>query len=983
MKIKKIFILFLTVLLLLNVVLPTKTVYANTVTEEQIKSAISTVLLSTDSRCFESVIPQSLVTNELPIATANDVNGTKGIKIGNNFYNLKVKAMYNGMEYEFLLNSIKLDGNGTGLTITYDEFKSQSIYVNSYYDFDSVSVSLEQGQIDESSSEVVFTEPEEPEIEDKSLLESVEEGLAWMLNGVANAINSLVSWVLGRAVTIDDLVFNTYPDTKLEYFHAVGSQPADSSKLIWGENGDGKGGLYVTVNEWYSYFLQIAILAYMIMLVYMGIRIILSSTGQKMAEYKNLFIYWCLGVVILFFYPYVMKYTIELNNTFVKIVSDSKDIILEGKTIKASSVKPVTITETIDGGEEIDFNSSPYAGDGNDYMSVIAKEANSGKSLAISLTYIILTWQLITLIIHYYKRLLMTGFLITIFPLVTVSYAIDRIADGKSQSFNKWNKEFILNVFIQSFHAIVYVFVCGTVYAAGAGTSSYDFVLIITGVTFMFTGEEIIKKIFSQESPSGATTSLAETTAKVAMTAGLAKMAANTVTKVVGKDSVINKTINLGANMKASRVEARLIRNYAAPMTPPNTGYRLDGVQEEINRINNDTSMSEAEKSAARQRVREVSNAVADINNPHSRSVRELANAAQVLDRARRDPNYAHCGFILNDVNLSEDQLNELLNVKGEVAGMVAGGANKETVERHVKMRLGYILDDVDNRTRALYENMMVANMAEYGANRGFTRAGTEAEIASMQGDIEDLSNSFSNINELGILTRRQMEMRQNILEAAYDSYDDSEADANVLRDLTYSKSVFDNRNAHLYNATEQMKALKTLRDMGETNDEARAIVDSIDEDIDVSLHVLAKKVLASTTTTDAEKREARAILNEYEGAGVDLREGYEDDEVSIHEVIANTGNVAAEQAMVRDIYNARRHTNHRETTAVKSMFSEILSDRQIDIDEDGLDTTTRYYNGKTVNQINRFGFASSKLDESYIENRRRYNAHFRGDNRR
>jgi hypothetical protein len=44
----------------------------------------------------------------------------------------------------------------------------------------------------------------------------------------------------------------------------------------------------------------------------------------------------------------------------------------------------------------------------------------------------------------------MVGFLILISPLITISYAIDKMGDGRAQALNNWFKEFIYNVIIQS-----------------------------------------------------------------------------------------------------------------------------------------------------------------------------------------------------------------------------------------------------------------------------------------------------------------------------------------------------------------------------------------------------------------------------------------------------------------------------------------------------------------------------------------------------
>ena len=55
----------------------------------------------------------------------------------------------------------------------------------------------------------------------------------------------------------------------------------------------------------------------------------------------------------------------------------------------------------------------------------------------------------------YIKRMLTVGFLIVIAPLITITYSIDKMGDGKSQALNAWLKEFIYNVLIQTFHCII------------------------------------------------------------------------------------------------------------------------------------------------------------------------------------------------------------------------------------------------------------------------------------------------------------------------------------------------------------------------------------------------------------------------------------------------------------------------------------------------------------------------------------------------
>ena len=563
---------------------------------------------------------------------------------------------------------------------------------------------------------------------------------------------------------------------------------------------------------------------------------------------------------------------------------------------------------------------------------------------------------------------MMTAFLITIFPLVTLSYAIDKIADGKSQSFNKWNKEFILNVFIQSFHAIVYVFVCGTVYSAGGLGDSYDFVLVIVGSTFLFTGEEIIKKIFSQESSSGATRSLAATAATTMVAATAAKKIVTGVAKpIVGKDSLYNKITNARAEVKAGESELRMFDKYAAPMQEPNVGLRLGSAQQAIQRIDADTSMTDEQKNAAKDRVTEVANARAALNNPNSRSTEELARAYETIQRAKQDPNYAHCADIVNETTkLSDAQMDDIEQTKVEVAGMIAGGVtDRQTIERHVKLKLAYTFEGMDENLQNRYTQMVFTDLAIYGATRGFTRSGTERELAQMETDARELGDSFRNLssadfNDMNTLSRvGRLDADENlseVLRARTAAFTDAGVYDPTLdettRNLASAKAIYQNRGNNLFTAREQLNALERMNDLGDESDEARALMADVDEDLDVTMHILAKKMVASTDLTAEDRAYAQSILDRYEGDGVDTREGYTNEELSIHQVISLEGNDEGREEMLNGIHEARRETNRFEREAVQQMFTETLIDEGIDVEEGGLDTTTLYFNGKTREQI-------------------------------
>lgn len=99
--------------------------------------------------------------------------------------------------------------------------------------------------------------------------------------------------------------------------------------------------------------------------------------------------------------------------------------------------------------------------------------------------------------------MLTIAFLIIIAPLITITYSIDKMGDGKSQALNTWLKEFMFNVLIQPFHCIIYVvFVNTAINLMSQASSLSSTVLAIIMLLFMNKAEDIIKQIFHFQSSS-------------------------------------------------------------------------------------------------------------------------------------------------------------------------------------------------------------------------------------------------------------------------------------------------------------------------------------------------------------------------------------------------------------------------------------------------------------------------------------------------
>ncbi len=332
----------------------------------------------------------------------------------------------------------------------------------------------------------------------------------------------------GEPLTIESLFFNHYSKTRLTIFK--GMPGGDNDYLTE----DFKN----TINTFYKFFTSIAVIFYMMILVYIGIRVLLNAGTDKNAKYKEFVLYWVIGIAILFLFPYAMKYTIVVNDAFVKFIDTNKTNVLNfGDSIEQVGFTSEEDTGLTDLNKTLETIHTKFM-NGTDYMSVMYQMAHTKGWLLYALCFVIMVKQLLGLIIVYFKRLLMTIFLMVIFPLVTVSYAIDKLGDGKSQAFNNWCKEFMLNVFMQSFHAIVYVI--GMAMIMQLGSIGDNWLIFLMLISFISKGDELLRNIFNMKGSGAKTTdSGRNATMQMVATGKLISKAGATVSKKFGKDSHI------------------------------------------------------------------------------------------------------------------------------------------------------------------------------------------------------------------------------------------------------------------------------------------------------------------------------------------------------------------------------------------------------------------------------------------------------------
>lgn len=249
--------------------------------------------------------------------------------------------------------------------------------------------------------------------------------------------------------------------------------------------------LQKTIAGWYIALRNLAIVGLLCVLVYVGIRILLSSTANDKAKFKTMFTDWLIALCILFFLHYIMAFTLTM-------VDSVNDALTDGEKYTSESVI-------------IEVNGdTKYATNFMGAARFMVQSKDTYERFGYLLIYLALVAYTAVFTWHYLKRVLMMAFLTIIAPLVALTYPIDKIGDGKAQAFSMWLKEYVYNALIQPFHLIIYMIFVGT--AIDFAKTNMIYALVAIG--FILPAEKFLKKLFGfDKGPLGTMGALAGFTA--------------------------------------------------------------------------------------------------------------------------------------------------------------------------------------------------------------------------------------------------------------------------------------------------------------------------------------------------------------------------------------------------------------------------------------------------------------------------------------
>ena len=323
----------------------------------------------------------------------------------------------------------------------------------------------------------------------KSIITIVDNSFKpWEHENVANVLDHLDEWDEVRfwidannlyKLEIDDRL---WPQNNSYYLYVcdlttAGTTVPDLAETVTKESSARQ--LQGKIATWYVALRTVALVGLLSVLLYIGIRIILSSaSSQDKAKYKGMLKDWVVAICILFVLHYIMAFMLSLSEQATSMLA-----------------KNITSSTNLDGTTSDKLLTS--------LRNSISDNFNSAyKTAGYTIMYLALVILTGMFTIQYLKRVVYMAFLTMIAPLIALTYPMDKIKDGRAQAFSFWLREYIFNCLIQPVHLLLYLVLIDS----AMGFAETNILYAIVALAFMVPAEKIIKEMFGLKSSSPSST---------------------------------------------------------------------------------------------------------------------------------------------------------------------------------------------------------------------------------------------------------------------------------------------------------------------------------------------------------------------------------------------------------------------------------------------------------------------------------------------
>lgn len=287
-----------------------------------------------------------------------------------------------------------------------------------------------------------------------------------------------------------------------------------------------------TIASWYNALTTIAMVGLLSVLVYLGIRMLLSSIAADRAKYKQMLMDWVVAMCLLVTLHFIMSFALTMVETVTAMLSE------QGEEKKSNTSITVYATDV----QGYGFAKHRVLFDTNlmSYVRFMIQAGDAHVKLGFLALYLMLVIYSVRFTWIYLKRVVNMAFLTLIAPMVALTYPIDKVSDGKAQAFNMWLKEFTYNALIQPIHLLLYKILLGSAITIAVENPLYAIVTL----GFIIAAEKMVKQMFGFSKASGGTVaSLAGAAGVTALAGKLLNNAGNKIRGAGGSGKVRTKDI--------------------------------------------------------------------------------------------------------------------------------------------------------------------------------------------------------------------------------------------------------------------------------------------------------------------------------------------------------------------------------------------------------------------------------------------------------
>lgn len=270
------------------------------------------------------------------------------------------------------------------------------------------------------------------------------------------------------------------------------------------------------IGGWYNAIRLISAVGLLSVLVYIGIRILLTSVAADKAKYKKMLFDWLIGICLVFTLHIIMSFALTMSEVVTSMIAPNTN----------GSVH-VEVT-----------GDNPYKFDTNlmGYVRFMVQSVDGPTGVGFLALYIMLVIYTYRFTWTYLKRVANMALLTLIAPFVALTYPIDKVGDGSAQGFNMWVKEFSYNALLQPLHLLLYVVLLSS--ATELAVKNPIYAIVCLG--FILTAEKLLRKMFGFDKASGGTLgSLAGAVGVTTFASNMLTKAAKGVLSSGGKDKKV------------------------------------------------------------------------------------------------------------------------------------------------------------------------------------------------------------------------------------------------------------------------------------------------------------------------------------------------------------------------------------------------------------------------------------------------------------